>query len=207
MSDTERPDTRRAIMGSTYRALCEHGYAALTMQDIADELGKSTSLLHYHFDTKDELLVAFIDHLLEEFEERIETSADDPPDERLAEFLDQFVFAPDDERAAFHTALLELRSQAPFNDAYREQLRRSDELTRETLENIIEDGIEAGVFRADADPEAVAQLLFATLDGARVRQVTLMEAGYAASVREALYEHVIDDLLVEETERADQWDR
>ena len=30
-------ETRERIMDATYRALCTHGYAALTMQDIADE--------------------------------------------------------------------------------------------------------------------------------------------------------------------------
>ncbi|MFQ3319213.1 MAG: AcrR family transcriptional regulator [Natronomonas sp.] len=31
-------ETRERIMEATYRALCAHGYASLTMQDIADEL-------------------------------------------------------------------------------------------------------------------------------------------------------------------------
>jgi AcrR family transcriptional regulator len=34
-------DTCEAIMSATYRALCAHGYADLTMQDIADETDKS----------------------------------------------------------------------------------------------------------------------------------------------------------------------
>lgn len=183
-------------MEATYRALCEHGYASLTMQDIADESGTSTSLLHYHFDTKEELLVAFIDHLLDSFPERVGTTDEDPPERRLRDLIDWFVFAPgDDDRAAFHIALLELRSQAPFNEAYREGLRRSDELVRETFEDIIEDGIDDGTFRADADPEALARLIFATMDGARTRQITLAEEEYAAAVREALYEHVVGDLL------------
>lgn len=188
-------------MEATYRALCAHGYAALTMQDIADEFEKSKSLLHYHFDTKEELLVAFLEHLLDEFEAGVETAADDPPEERLREFVDWFVFAPEDEdRAAFHLALLELRSQAPFNEAYREQLVRSDELVRGAIVDIVEEGTHMGVFREDADPESIARLVFATMDGARTRQATLAEPGYAAAVRDALYEYVLDDLVIEPVE-------
>lgn len=188
-------------MEATYRALCEHGYADLTMQDIADELGKSTSLLHYHFDTKHDLLVAFIDFLIGRFEAEAGEAGDEPADERLRAFVDWFVFAPgEDDRAAFHLALLELRAQAPFNEAYREQLRRSDELIRGTIVDLVEDGVESGVFREDADPEAIARLVFATMDGARTRQATLAEAGYAAEVRDALYDHVLDDLVVSEAD-------
>lgn len=198
MSDDGSSDTRQAIMDATYRALCEHGYAALTMQDIADESERSKSLLHYHFDTKEELLVAFIEYLIDEFEEKRGENDDDPPEQRLDEFVDWFVFAPDeDDRAAFHIALLELRSQAPFNETYRDQLKRSDELVRGTIVEILEDGIESGAFRADVDPDAIARLVFATMDGARIRQATLAEAGYAAAVRDALYEYVLSDLLVD----------
>ncbi|MCH7660509.1 MAG: TetR family transcriptional regulator [Euryarchaeota archaeon] len=183
-------------MEATYRALCEHGYAALTMQDIADELDKSKSLLHYHFDTKEDLLVAFIEFLLEEFEEKRAENAEAPPEKRLEEFVDWFVFAPEeDDRTAFHIALLELRSQAPYTEAYREQLARSDRLVRETIVEIVEAGIESGEFRSDVDPESIARLVFATMDGARIRQATLAEAGYAAAVRDALYEYVLDDIV------------
>ena len=196
MTGTERTDTREAIMEATYRALCEHGYAALTMQDIADELDKSKSLLHYHFDTKEDLLVAFIEFLLEEFEEKRAENAEAPPEKRLEEFVDWFVFAPEeDDRTAFHIALLELRSQAPYTEAYREQLARSDRLVRETIVEIVEAGIESGEFRSDVDPESIARLVFATMDGARIRQATLAEAGYAAAVRDALYEYVLDDIV------------
>ena len=56
---TERTDAQEEIMSATYEALCEHGYAALTVERIASELGKSTAAIHYHYETKDELLVAF----------------------------------------------------------------------------------------------------------------------------------------------------
>jgi AcrR family transcriptional regulator len=199
MTGTESTSTREAIMEATYRALRTNGYAALTMQDIADECNKSKSLLHYHFDTKEDLLVAFIEYLIEEFESKVETTSDAPPEERLEEFIEWFVFAPEeDDRAAFHIAMLELRSQAPFTEGYREQLARSDELVRGTIVEIVEAGIETGAFRTETDPDAVARLVFATMDGARIRQATLAEAGYAAAVRDALYEYVLSDLLESE---------
>lgn len=193
MGNESGDETRNAIMDATYRALCSHGYAALTMQDVAEELGKSTSLLHYHFDTKRDMLLAFIDHLLEEFERAVDTF-EGSPDDRLADLLDWFVFDPDDERAAVHVALVELRAQAPHDDAYREGHRRADELVRRSIAEIVRDGVDEGVFRADVDPDAVSRLVVATMDGARTRQITLGEPAYAAAVRDALVEHVVDGL-------------
>ncbi|HET7323460.1 MAG TPA: helix-turn-helix domain-containing protein, partial [Halococcus sp.] len=64
-------DTTDELMHATYRALCKHGYANLTMQDIADESTKSKAALHYHYDTKQDLLLAFLSFLYERFEERL----------------------------------------------------------------------------------------------------------------------------------------
>ncbi|WP_418286316.1 TetR/AcrR family transcriptional regulator [Halorubrum sp. DTA46] len=170
---SEQPSAADEIMDGVYHALRAHGYADVTMQDIADECSKSKSLLHYHYDTKEDLLVAFLDHVITDSEARIEAHADDPPTERLVQFVGWFVFEPDAvDREAFHIALLELRTQGPFNERIRDQLVRSDRLLRGTVSDILESGIEAGIFR-DVDVEETAALLVATLDGARTRQITL----------------------------------
>ncbi|OYR63997.1 TetR/AcrR family transcriptional regulator [Halorubrum ezzemoulense] len=205
MSDA--PSAAEEIMDGVYSALRAHGYADLTMQDIADECSKSKSLLHYHYDTKEDLLVAFLDYVVTDSEERIAARADDPPVERLVQFVGWFVFAPDEaDREAFHIALLELRTQGPFNERIREQLARSDRLLRGTVADILGDGIDAGVFR-DIDAEETAALLVATLDGARTRQITLAgagrdddAAGYTREVAEATLRRIVGPLLAEGVE-------
>src|SRR6056297_3150201 len=113
------------ILEATYRALCEHGYADLTMQAIADESSLSKATLHYHFDTKEELLNAFLDDFLDRFEERLASESSDPRT-RLDAFFDA-VFAPaQDDTGEFPIALVELKAQAPYNDAYRERFVEMD---------------------------------------------------------------------------------
>ncbi|VTT85335.1 Transcriptional regulator, TetR family [Halorubrum sp. DM2] len=205
MSDA--PSAAEEIMDGVYSALRAHGYADLTMQDIADECSKSKSLLHYHYDTKEDLLVAFLEYIVSDSEERIAARADDPPVERLVQFIGWFVFAPDEtDREAFHIALLELRTQGPFNERIREQLARSDRLLRGTVADILADGIEAGVFR-EVDVEETAAMIVATLDGARTRQITLAgsvrgdeDGGYTRTVAEATLRRIVEPLLAEDTE-------
>ena len=168
-----QPGAADEIMRAVYSALCTHGYAGLTMQDIADECSKSKSLLHYHYDTKADLLVAFLDRVLDDFERRVAGAANEPPETRLVGFIGWFVFEPaETERESYHIALLELRSQGPFDDRIRERLHRSDRLIRGTAAAILESGIDAGVFD-DVDVDDTAALLTAAVDGARTRQITL----------------------------------
>lgn len=193
-------DTDDAIMEATLQAVCRHGFADLTMQDIADEFEKSKSLLHYHYDTKEDLLVAFLEHLVDEFEAYLNRldDAESPPEERLREYIDGFTLDPEEtERASLHLALLELRSQAQWNDRFRDQFRRSDRMARRAFADLIEEGQRTGRFDRDADAGALARLLFATMDGARARQLTLGEDGYADAVATTLFETVIEPLLVE----------
>ncbi|GAA0449245.1 TetR/AcrR family transcriptional regulator [Halococcus dombrowskii] len=192
---SEPTDTREEIMEATYRALCEHGYANLTMQAIADEFEKTKAVLHYHYDTKDELLAAFLEHLLDRFTSRLDVDSDDP-NARLDALVDELLLGLDDESGEdreFHTALLELRAQAPHNAAFREQLAANYDLLLDMLTTIIDDGIEQGVFH-DVDAERLAALIMATMLGGRVHQITLDREAIALDVREVLEDEILDDL-------------
>ncbi|WP_254535125.1 TetR/AcrR family transcriptional regulator [Halomarina litorea] len=168
------------IMSATYCALCKHGYADLTMHDIAVEYEQSKGNLHYHYDTKRDLLLGFLDHLVERFRGRL-PDEDAPPEERLEGFLDA-TLSPSDggSHREFRTALLELKAQAPYDEAFRDRLAALDALLRETLRDIVEDGIESGVFAEDADPCALTDLTATVIDGAHVRAVTFGESPAAA---------------------------
>ncbi|WP_459192970.1 TetR/AcrR family transcriptional regulator [Halosimplex sp. J119] len=195
-------DTHEAIMGATYRALCKHGYAHLTMQDIADEFDKSRSLLHYHYDTKEELLLAFVDDIVGWIGDRLAESETEEPLERLEEFIDRFVIEPGEEdRETFALALLELRVQAVHNDDFRERLATHYEKNIETVADIVADGIEEGVFR-EVDPEATGEAIYTALVGARMYQVTLGAEHASRRMRDALAEFVAGDLIVDDREPA-----
>ncbi|MFB6141083.1 MAG: TetR/AcrR family transcriptional regulator [Halosimplex sp.] len=165
-------ETAEEIMAATGRALCEHGYADLTMQRIAAEASMTTAAIHYHFDTKAELLSAFLDDLVDRFEAQLACDADDPR-ERLDAFLEA-VFTPSTGDDNFPVALMELKAQAPYHDAFRERFLELDEVMLRVVETAVADGIEAGYFD-DADPDEVARLVVTAINGAHVRTVALGE--------------------------------
>lgn len=48
--------TRERVLDAAARAFREHGYAATTLNDIADAAGLKTASLYYHFSSKEELV-------------------------------------------------------------------------------------------------------------------------------------------------------
>jgi AcrR family transcriptional regulator len=57
------PDqTKERIVDAAYRTLVKHGYHQTSMKDIAAEAGVAPGLAHYYFETKEDLLVAAIEH-------------------------------------------------------------------------------------------------------------------------------------------------
>jgi AcrR family transcriptional regulator len=181
-------------MRATYRALCECGYANLTMQDIADETELSKAALHYHYDTKQDLLSAFLEYLLDRHADSVADLENDPPAERLETFVDWLLSDPESEDARLYTALLELRAQAPYVEAYREQLRHNEAVVRGFVADALREGVEEGTFRR-VDPEPTARLLLAAIRGARQNAVTLDDDDEFDAVGAALDEHVLSALL------------
>lgn len=193
----ERSETRQAIMEATYRALRTHGYADLTIQAIADEFAKSKSLLYYHYDTKDDLLVDFLEYGLDRFAAEDAVDPTDPPETQLRTFLDDFLPASlGDEQRAFQVAIFDLRSQAPLDQAYREQFSRADRIIHETLVSILDEGIEQGVFR-DIDVEHTAELLHSVMTGGMARHLTTTDRE-TVTARRALDSYIESHLLAGE---------
>jgi AcrR family transcriptional regulator len=181
-------DTRLEILAATYAAIDKHGYAALSMQLIADEFPKSKSLLYHHYDGKDDLLLDFLEFLQNRFESFTDVSGVGDPDERLDAFLD--VFVPRDSQTASNPAddvakiYVQLRAQAVHDPAYDTIFREGDERIRERLCEIMRAGMADGTFDPSADPEPIANFLRYMISGAMVHRTTGDEA--TPSVRDEL---------------------
>ena len=97
--DLAAEEARRRILAAAADCLVRDGLAQVRMAAIAREAGVSSGLLHYHFDTKEQLFVEVLSYsgavstaLTEQAMER----AGSPPAQRLASFLDRCL--PSDER-------------------------------------------------------------------------------------------------------------
>ena len=181
-------DSDKEIMRATYRALQEHGYADLTIKRIADEYGKSTAAIHYHYDTKDDLLTAFLDYILGKFVDTIHEVETTAPEQRLNLLLDKLLVKPEDHHSLL-IAMLEMRSQAPYKKAFAERFQQNDEYVRYMLRTVVDYGISEGEF-TDVDSEHVARALMTIVDGGHTRAAVLDEIDTLATARRTADEYV-----------------
>jgi len=162
--------TREEILEAAFEALQEHGYSELTIEAIGDEFDKSQSLIYHHYDSKDELLIDLLEHLIEYFETRTPEILPSGPRDRIEAFVEAAVGLNDRDKTAIGT-FIELRAQAVHDDRYRDHFVRSDEVLQEAIAEDIRDGIESGVFQ-EVDAERMATWLHTVSIGAAFRSVT-----------------------------------
>ena len=166
------PDTD--ILDATYRALYEHGYANLTLEDIAAEADMSKSSISYHYDSKDQLFVAFLDDLYERFTDRVDSPEGDTLSEQLDELLQvPLTIATKPSLSEFRTAMLELKPQAPYSSTLQERSTGFDEYLIEQLRKILAAGMDEGEFDDDIEPARDAAFLATTITGAQTRHITI----------------------------------
>lgn len=185
-------DTRERMMHATYRALQRHGYAGLSLQRIADESDLSKSAVYHFYDDKEDLLIAFLDFMLDRFQEEFELAEGDDPAADLRAYVEHAVRdsppptdTPEDRTAYVPFGpVIELRAQAVRNEAFRERFTDLDAMFEAELASIVERGVERGVFR-EVDPDHAASLLLTFLAGAMMRRATVEDVDTEALMAEA----------------------
>ncbi|OIB56530.1 TetR/AcrR family transcriptional regulator [Natrialba sp. SSL1] len=177
--------TREEILAATYRALCDHGYADLTLSVIGDELEKSQSLIYHHYDGKDELVLSCLEYMLDYLESTLDETVDDPR-VTLEEAIER-ICAPanSDPEESVRRAFIELRAQAAHDTAYREHFTRSDRVFRDWLQSVIEAGIDSGTF-VDCESGRVAEVLCVTLQGIFFRRTTVTTTAWLPDTSDEL---------------------
>jgi TetR/AcrR family transcriptional regulator, transcriptional repressor of bet genes len=81
---------RAAIVAAMLPVMAQHGYERATIQAIAREAGLTPGLIHYHFKSKQEILVELVKAIMEFARTRFERAASGAtrPIERLRAYID-----------------------------------------------------------------------------------------------------------------------
>lgn len=190
-------DTRKAIMEATFRALSKHGYADLRMRDIGEEFEMSRTLIHYHYEGKHDLISAFLEYVIEQYEGSIEVDGEIDPWTELDRRIDQCLFGPDFDSDFGHWKRMkvyhELFSQAQHNQHHRGIFNDHYAKIRKSIAQVLRRGIREGVFR-DVDADDMAQLITDAIHAARARRISLGHDDAPAQARRSLDQFVLASL-------------
>src|SRR5215468_5401822 len=157
------PKTMEAIRKAGLRLIFEHGYEAMSLRQLAAEVGIQAGSLYNHISTKQELLFDLIqDHineLLRQLDRALEGKQE--PAERLRAFVAFHVTYHMTRKREVFIANSELRSLDPKNYEAIVALRGAYE---QRLAAILADGAEQGVFEV-ADIQVATFAIIALLTG------------------------------------------
>jgi len=158
-------ESKQEIMDATYNALCKHGYADLSIQKIADESDKGKSLIYYHYNDKEDLMLAFLDYMGDHIKQDQIDLEETKPENRLDDFLDMALGIEEDEQWEFHKAFLEVKAQAPHNSKFAEKFKQIDSLILDNITEILEElDVE--------EPDIIADILVSCIEGTVMRKVS-----------------------------------
>jgi AcrR family transcriptional regulator len=161
---------RERILAAAVERIASDGMDGVRIARIAMDAGVSTSLVHYHFETRDALLAEALDYSFELAGDiRIGEDEGDAPDHthRLAAMVDQCLPYPGMLERDF-ILWVELWLRASRHPDLRPTASRLYDRMHEWFREAIAAGVESGEFRA-TDPDRLADRALALLDGFGIR--------------------------------------
>ena len=154
------------IIAAMRASVGKRGAAGSTFDHVAREAGVSRGLLHYYFGSKEQLLVEVVRHDCEvrnrNMDDRLERAGSvDEIVDALVVGLNEFI----EDDAGGQAVIYEMLSASRHSEEIRAELAELYRQWRERLAGWLRVKEREGVIRLQAEPEAVAAILFALGDG------------------------------------------
>lgn len=150
------------LLEAAARLMEREGSQAVAMQAVAEEAGVSVGLIYRYFGGKDDLLLAVIVHVLDEFATRVPAAvaaAGDDPVRGLAAAFRAYCEVIDEHR---HAAVLTYREAKALSPEGRERIKDLEVATSAPLRDLLAAGAARGLLRpVDADLVSYDLLLLA----------------------------------------------
>jgi AcrR family transcriptional regulator len=164
-------EARNRILAAAAGCIVRDGLANVRMAGIAKAAGVSAGLLHYYFDTKEQLfaeVLVYCHGISSALSQQAMRSAAGRPSHRLSSFLDRCL--PSDQQLADEWLLWDELALLCIRQPHLAKV--GEELYEDlyaTVEAIIEDGVRSGAFRPPVEPRMAAETAVALCDGLGAR--------------------------------------
>jgi TetR/AcrR family transcriptional repressor of bet genes len=171
-----------SIIEATLRALSTSGYAATSLQRIAEEAGTSKRMVLHYFESRDQLFDEVVTRICRRVLAQVEqaVSEEEDPDARLTDALDriwEFVL----EDPGLHAAFFGILGESVTNPQHRATIATVRTEYREVLARVIAESTPEREW-TPAELDSAATLTLATMAGLTIE---LLERGDTPALRQA----------------------
>lgn len=156
-------DKYAAILDAAQTVIARHGYHNAQISRIAAEAGVAAGTVYLYFKNKPDLLVCLFRDRLGMLIEQARTSLGQPggPREKLRRFIWHHLHALGTRPDLAIVTQIEMRQA---DTSVQQQISQIMKGYFQVIDEIIEEGQQAGVFRRSVDPRQIRNLIFGTLD-------------------------------------------
>jgi len=167
--ERERETRRQLILDVAKDVFAERGFLSATMEEIAEQCELAVGTLYRYFQSKEELYVSLLCEAMEMFHRGIETARNSgtPPNEQLRAVW-QFFYDFYREQPEYHRVLMFLHNEGLRDtispDVIKDINRRAGRNFRLVAE-IVQAGVDVGIYRPDLDTRGVVDVLWSLLMG------------------------------------------
>lgn len=149
---------RRQILDAATEVMSRSGFHATAMQAVAERAGISVGLIYQYFGNKDDLLLAVIVDILEDFRDQVPAAIDAAGDDAIERFEAGFRICCQVVDAKRLAVNLTYRESHTLTTDGLERIKQLELETAEPIRLAFERGVAAGAFR-DVDARLVVQNL------------------------------------------------
>jgi AcrR family transcriptional regulator len=180
------PNKAPRIVDAMRASVAARGISGSTFDHVAEVAGVSRGLLHYHFGTKERLLIEAVRRECEVRVERLEQAIGGAGDAEgvLGALVASFEDFLDGSSAPL--MIYELLTLAQRNEEIAAALANLGRQTRSHLSEALERKHEAGVLALRVEPELAAMFLFALADGVILRRLSEPELDIGPLTEQAI---------------------
>ncbi|GKW30127.1 TetR/AcrR family transcriptional regulator [Pectobacterium brasiliense] len=153
----EMEETRATLLATARKVFSERGYVDTSMDDLTAQASLTRGALYHHFGDKKGLLAAVVEQIDAEMDERLQVISDTAEDawdgfrRRCRAYL-EMALEPEIQRIVLRDARAVLGGASPDSQ------RHCVESMQRLIDNLIRQGVVA-----DADPQALASLIYGSL--------------------------------------------
>lgn len=194
--EREREARRKSILDAAKSVFAERGFLNATMEEIAERCELAVGTLYRYFQSKEEIYVSLLFEAMEMFRVAIETAKNSgaPPPEQLRAVW-RFFYDFYRDQPEYYRAFMFLH-----NEGLREAISSEviDEINRRAgvnfrlVSEIVQAGVERGIYRSDLDVRGVVDVLWSLLMGLVQLIETRRNLGVRADMLETLHREAFE---------------
>lgn len=158
--------SRQAVLDAAIQTIAKRGFVHTSVQDVADAAGMSKGVVHYHFDSKDDLVARVLELCAERLSARVRKAWDaaGTPSDKIRHALREMWLTRTDGSPEMRT-LAELMAQGVHDPKLNRPLSTSFHAAREEMVQAFVSAFSAIGLRPKLPAHVIPRLLMATLDG------------------------------------------